>query len=164
MMRLQLENQQRNGLATGPSRPQALLSAASAHLGPRPALPLANGLPAGSGGLLPGMSSAQMSAEQMAGLLQGHAAKGPRSDLAQLLQLQQLQVRYISLPQGLHHHSGICPVRVFARTLLTPMLLGCKFVVCCLSHLLQPQLHFKHGLHHQPCIMQALFLQGRCHT
>ncbi len=93
MMRLQLGKQQRSGPGFGASRPQGILGMPPGNLGARPGLPI-NGLPITSAGLL-GSSSA-MGPEQVASLLQGQQARAARPDLAQMLQMQQLQVSILN--------------------------------------------------------------------
>ena len=90
MMRLQLEKQQRGDLGAGLNRPQDILGMPG-NLGSRSGMPV-NGMPAASAGLLGAMSSSALGPEQIASLLQNQQARGVRPDLAQMLQLQQMQV------------------------------------------------------------------------
>ena len=89
MMRLQLENQQRTGLAPGMNRSQGFMGAGPNHMQAQPAFPRA-AIPNGSAGLLAGMSSAQLGPSQLAGLLRGQQARAMRPEVSQ--QLLQMQV------------------------------------------------------------------------
>ena len=86
MMRLQLENQQRNLLGPGMSRPQGP-GALPNHLAGRPGF-ATSGIPNRPAGFMPGINPAQGSADHLSAYLQSPQARAMRPESQQMLQFQ----------------------------------------------------------------------------